>query len=287
MVFTNSPLVSYTRLAPRSNYYGIRTHAIDRITPHCVATEWSIEQIGACFANPNRRASCNYGIGKDGRIGLICEEKNASGCTSSQPNDERAVTIECSSASVSPYAFRDAVYASLINLCVDICKRNGKKKLLWLGTKEKALSYQPKSDEMVLTVHRWFSAKACPGDWLMARMADLANKVTTKLQGNVNTQPVTTEQPITKPTTGIKAIKASGVARRFSKALAGSYTTTDDLNMRDNAGVKNKILVEIPKGTTVQCYGYYNLSGIYIWPLVTVNLNGVQYTGYVSKAYLK
>ena len=75
----------------------------------------------------------------------------------------------------------DAVYQSLIRLCVDICKRNGKKKLLWLGDKNKTLNYSPKSDEMVLTVHRWFANKSCPGDWLYGRLGDLAAKVTAQL----------------------------------------------------------------------------------------------------------
>jgi hypothetical protein len=35
-----------------------------------------------------------------------------------------------------PYAFNDVVYNKLIDLCVDICRRNGKNTLLWLGTKE-------------------------------------------------------------------------------------------------------------------------------------------------------
>ena len=34
---------------------------------------------------------------------------------------------------------------------------------------------------MVLTVHRWFANKSCPGDWLYNRMGDLAQKVNAKL----------------------------------------------------------------------------------------------------------
>ena len=80
-----------------------------------------------------------------------------------------------------PYAFNDIVYAKLVALCVDICKRNGKKKLLWLGDKEKTLAYQPKADEMVLTVHRWFKNKACPGEWMYSNMGELARSVTNAL----------------------------------------------------------------------------------------------------------
>ena len=78
------------------------------------------------------------------------------------------------------------VYQTLIKLCADICKRNGKKKLLWLGDKDKTLSYEPKSDEMVLTVHRWFANKSCPGSWMYARMGDLAAKVTAQLGGGAS-----------------------------------------------------------------------------------------------------
>ncbi len=81
----------------------------------------------------------------------------------------------------APYAFKDTVYDALVKLCADICKRNGKTKLLWLGDKDKTLNYEPKSGEMVLTVHRWFANKSCPGDWMYARMGDLADKVTAAL----------------------------------------------------------------------------------------------------------
>lgn len=179
MAYTNSPLVSYTKLSP--NHSGQRTHSIDRITPHCVVGQCSVETLGNIFLPTSRQASCNYGIGVDGRVGMYVEEKNRSWCSSSNANDQRAVTIECASDTTEPYAFKDVVYQKLITLCVDICKRNGKKKLLWLGDKDKTLSYEPKSDEMVLTVHRWFANKSCPGSWMYARMGDLAEKVTAQL----------------------------------------------------------------------------------------------------------
>lgn len=179
MTYTNSSLVSYTKLSP--NHSGQRTHSIDRITPHCVVGQCSVETLGNIFLPASRQASSNYGIGVDGRVGMYVEEKNRSWCSSSNANDQRAVTIECASDTKSPYAFKDAVYQTLIKLCVDICKRNGKKKLLWLGDKTKTLNYSPKADEMVLTVHRWFANKSCPGDWLYARLGDLASKVTASL----------------------------------------------------------------------------------------------------------
>ena len=159
MAYTNSKLVSYTKLSP--NHSGQRTHSIDRITPHCVVGQLSAESICGCFTSTDRQASCNYGIGTDGRISLCVEEKNRSWCSSSNANDQRAITIECASDMNAPYAMNSKVYDSLINLCTDICQRNGKKKLLWLGDKDKTLNYSPASNEMVLTVHRWFANKSC------------------------------------------------------------------------------------------------------------------------------
>lgn len=190
MAYTNSSLVSYTKLSP--NHSGKRTHSIDRITPHCVVGQLSAESICGCFTSTSRQASCNYGIGTDGRVSLCVEEKNRSWCSSSNANDQRAVTIECASDMKAPYAMNSKVYESLIKLCTDICKRNGKKKLLWLGSKSKALNYSPKSDEMVITVHRWFANKSCPGDWLYSRLDDLAEKVTKNLSGTTTSTTTTT-----------------------------------------------------------------------------------------------
>lgn len=181
MAYTNSPLVSYTKLSP--NHSGQRTHSIDRITPHCVVGQCSVETLGDIFYPSSRQASCQYGIGADGRVGMYVEEKNRSWCSSSNANDQRAVTIECASDTTHPYAFKTVVYNKLVDLCVDICKRNGKTKLLWLGNMDKTLAYSPKSNEMVLTVHRWFANKSCPGDWMYSRMGDLADAVTKRLGG--------------------------------------------------------------------------------------------------------
>ena len=191
MAYTNSSLVSYTKLSP--NHSGQRTHGIDRITPHCVVGQCSVETLGNIFLPTSRQASSNYGIGVDGRVGMYVEEKNRSWCSSSAANDQRAITIECASDNTEPYAFKDVVYKRLIELCADICKRNGKTKLLWLGDKTKTLNYTPKSDEMVLTVHRWFANKSCPGNWMYARMGDLASKVTAALGSEV--KPIEPTQP--------------------------------------------------------------------------------------------
>lgn len=215
---SNSGLVVYTKLSP--NHSGQRTHSIDRITPHCVVGQLSCESICGCFTSPDREASCNYGIGTDGRISLCVEEKNRSWCSSSNANDQRAVTIECSSDKTAPYAMTDAVYAALIDLCTDICKRNGKSKLLWFGDKDKTLAYEPKADEMIITVHRWFANKSCPGDWLYNRLGDLAAKVTSRLGGG-SQQPSGT---LYRVQTGAYKQKANADAQ-LAKVKAAGFDT--------------------------------------------------------------
>ena len=215
---SNSGLVVYTKLSP--NHSGQRTHSIDRITPHCVVGQLSCESICGCFISPEREASCNYGIGTDGRISLCVEEKNRSWCSSSNANDQRAVTIECSSDKTAPYAMTDAVYAALIDLCTDICKRNGKSKLLWFGDKNKTLAYEPKADEMIITVHRWFANKSCPGDWLYNRLGDLAAKVTSRLGGG-SQQPSGT---LYRVQTGAYKQKANADAQ-LAKVKAAGFDT--------------------------------------------------------------
>lgn len=178
VVYTNSPLVDCTRLSP--NHSGKRTHKIDRITPHCVVGQLSAERIGDCFPS-GRGASCNYGVGYDGRQCLIVEEKNRSWCTSSAANDQRAITIEVASDKTTPYAFTEEAYKGLLELCIDVCKRNGINKVLWFADKDKSLNYAPADGECVLTVHRWFANKSCPGDWMYARMGQLADSINVAL----------------------------------------------------------------------------------------------------------
>ncbi len=179
IAYTNSSMVVYTKLSP--NHSRQRTHGIDRITPHCVVGQVTAEGLGDWFLKRETQASSNYGIDRDGRVGLYVEEKNRAWTSSSRENDQRAVTIECASDTAEPYAFRDIVYQQLIELCAEICRRNGKKRLIWFWGKEKTLAYAPKVDEMILTVHRWFAKKSCPGDWMYARMGNLAEKVTKML----------------------------------------------------------------------------------------------------------
>lgn len=175
----NSPLVSYTKIS--QNKSSPRSMAIDRVSVHCVVGQCSVETLGAIFAPESRQASSNYGVGFDGRIGMYVEEKDRSWCTSSSANDNRAITIEVASDTTHPYAVTDAALDGLIRLLVDICQRNGKRRLVWIEDKDKALAYAPASDEMLMTVHRWFANKACPGDYLFERHGQIAAEVNKRI----------------------------------------------------------------------------------------------------------
>ena len=215
MGYSNSKLVSYTRLSPNNS--GERNHAIDTITIHCVVGQCSIEALGGIFAPTSRQASCNYGIGSDGRIGLCVEEKNRSWCTSSSSNDNRAITIEVASDTGEPYAVRDIVYKSLINLLVDICQRNGIKRLLWKA--DKSLIGQVNKQNM--TVHRWFANKPCPGDYLYNRHGDIANRVNAILGASEEQAPVNNKSTTFKVEDNVKLI--SGATQYNGKAIANGY----------------------------------------------------------------
>ena len=229
---SNSKLVNYTKLSP--NHSGQRTHSIDRITPHCVVGQCSVETLGNIFMDANRDASCNYGIGVDGRVLLCVDEGNRSWCSSSNSNDQRAVTIECASETYHPYEMNSNVYNSLVKLCVDICKRNGKKKLLWFNDKNKTLNYSPKADEMIITVHRWFDNKACPGDWLYNRLGDLAKRVTEKLGGSAaKPKKPTITYRVYADNRWYNEVKGLGnVAGRFKQAISGLMVKVSEGNIR-------------------------------------------------------
>lgn len=182
---SNSKLVDYTKISP--NKTSPRNHKIDTITIHCVVGQCSVETLGNVFAPTSRRASSNYGIGYDGRIGMYVEEKDRSWCSSSASNDNRAITIEVASDTKHPYKVRDAAYKALIDLCTDICKRNGIKELKWKADK----SLIGKVEQQNMTVHRWFANKACPGDYLYNLHGQIAAEVNARLGVVSDTTPDT------------------------------------------------------------------------------------------------
>jgi len=178
---SNSPLATYTLIS--SNKNKPRNHAIDRITIHCFVGQVTAKRGCKVFQPSSKKASCNYVVGYDGSIGLCVDEGDRSWCSSSTTNDNRAVTLEVASEKEHPYAVTKKAFAAMLDLVTDICRRNGKTKILWFGDKEKSISYRPKDDEMVMTVHRWFANKSCPGEYLYSRHGEIAAEVNKRLSG--------------------------------------------------------------------------------------------------------
>jgi len=174
---SNSSLVTYTNIT-KTQKTSPRTHTIDTITIHCVVGQWTAKQICDYFANTDRNASCNYGVGKDGSIGLCVDETDRSWCSSNAANDHRAITIETASDTSSPYAVTTEAYNALIKLVTDICKRNNISKLVWSTDKNTRVNHLNGAN---MTVHRDYANKSCPGDYLYNKMGDIASQVNSLL----------------------------------------------------------------------------------------------------------
>ena len=219
MAYTNSPLAKVKVLSP--NHCGQRNHKIDTITIHCVVGQCTAQRIGEVFLPKERQASSNYGIGYDGQIGLYVEEKNRSWCSSSESNDHRAITIEVASDTTHPYAVTDKAFAALIDLVTDICKRNGITKLLWQGDK----NLIGQVDKQNMTVHRWFANKACPGDYLYNRHAEIAAEVNKRLAtGTVKPSAPADPATLYRVQTGAFSKKANADALATKLKAAGFDT---------------------------------------------------------------
>ena len=246
--FTNSSLVSYTKLSP--NCTKPRNHVIDTITIHCMAGNLTVESCGNVFASPERQASSNYGVGSDGRIGLYVNECDRSWCSSSKDNDNRAVTIEVANDggqvdnldSALNWHVSDAAMKSLINLVYDICKRNGITSLKWQNNK----NLIGQVDKQNMTVHRWFKAKACPGGYLMSKMSYIAESVNKKLGGTP--APAPTPTPAAKDTYRVRkswddAKSQVGAYSILNNAIAKAQAAGSEYKVYDGKG--NQVYPEV------------------------------------------
>lgn len=204
MAYTNSKLVNYTRISPNRSIN--RNHKIDTISIHCVVGQCSVETLGSIFASTSKEASSNYGIGYDGRIGLYVEEKDRSWCTSSASNDNRAITIEVASDTYHPYRVKDAAYKSLIKLLVDICKRNGIKKLVWSTNKSERMNHLNGCN---MTVHRDYANKSCPGDYLYNLHGQIAKEVNAQLGSGTSSTTKKTLYRVRKSWKDVKSQKGA------------------------------------------------------------------------------
>lgn len=273
---SNSPLVNYVRISPNSN--NPRNNKIKKITIHHMAGNLSVETCGNVFAPSGRKASSNYGIGSDGRVGMYVEEKNRSWCSSNANNDHQAITIEVANdgGANTNWHVSDKALAKLIDLCVDICKRNGIASLNYTGDASGNL-----------TRHNMFANTTCPGPYLQSKFPYIANEVNKRL--NTSTPEPTPENNTNGYTGKFKigdkvviggnlyisstAINANGSVKnkvttitRVAPGKAHPYNTTGDLGWMDESDITSykehqplkPSSTELKVGDTVKIIGIGN-----------------------------
>lgn len=216
---SNSSLVTYTNISP--NTYGKRGVPTKITIHHMAVANASLQAIGNSFAKKSRNACSNYGIDSKGNVALYLGEDYAPKTSSNKANDMLAVTIEVSNCKGAPnWEVSDAAYNKLIDLCVDICKRNNIKSLNYTGDKNGNL-----------TMHCMFTATACPGPYLKARMKEIADTVNDRLNATV-AAPATNTQT-TKPTTSVAKkeyrVKVTASVLNIRKGPSTSYAVTGSI----------------------------------------------------------
>lgn len=247
MAYTNSSLVTYKKLSPNKN--SPRNHKIDTITIHCMAGNLSIETCGNLFATSSKKASSNYGIGSDGRIALYVDEKDRSWCSSNAANDNRAITIEVANDGGAPdWHISDKALNSLIALVTDICKRNNIKELKWNA--DKSLIGQVNKQNM--TVHRWFAAKACPGNYLYNKHSYIAEEVNKRL--GVISSPLISTPPTTSNNTVQNTYSHKDFVKDVQKAIlakvdgiAGNETLSKTITVSRQKNNRHAVVRPIQK----------------------------------------
>ena len=180
MTRERSSLTTYQKLSP--NRTSPRTGKVRRLTPHALAGNLSVEAALnlSSFQNydPAAGASCNYVIGSDGRAGLCVPETHRAWTTSNRANDQEAITFEISNDGKGPdWHMSDAAINAWLDLAVDIAIFYGYKKVAYYGNKD--INGAP--DEMIITLHRWWANKACPGDYFIRQLPWLVKEINKRL----------------------------------------------------------------------------------------------------------
>lgn len=171
----NSPLTSYINLTENADFP--REDTIRKITIHHMAGNLSLEKVGEIFFDQDRRVSANYAIDNDGNVGLYVEECNRAWSSSSKENDGQAVTIEVANDQIGDdWHVSDTAYEALIDLCTDICLRNGIEELVYTGDETGSLT----------THNMFYKDTECPGPYLARKMGDIADAVNRRLAASDN-----------------------------------------------------------------------------------------------------
>lgn len=194
---------------------------ISKITIHHMACFMSAEECAKRFSKPSRQASANYCVDEK-EVWCSCSEDKRSWCSSSKINDQKAITIECKNSTGAPdWKISDATYKNLIDLCVDVCKRNGIKKLVFTGDKNGSLTF-----------HYMFAATACPGPYIKSKAQQICEDVNRQLNAG---------EPVEEPKEEVvyyvkKGDTLSSIARRYGTTWA---------KLAENNGIKNPNLIYV------------------------------------------
>jgi hypothetical protein len=215
----NSSLATY-KWPKKTDHYNIRNHKIDKITIHHMAGNLTLA--ACCSSVQSRGGSTNYMIDSNGKIGVMIDEQYRAWTSNSPENDHRAVTIEVANDGGEPnWHVSDKALAAVIKLCVDICKRNGIKKLNYTG-----------NTSGNLTMHKMFYATACPGPYLGGKFPYIASEVNKQLGSS----------------TASSAAKSTSTAKSTGfKAYIVQITYAGGVNVRKGAGVSNAKTGEIAR----------------------------------------
>ena len=209
---SNSSLVNLRDYSP--NHSGTRNEKITKIAIHHTAGVLTAQRIGSVFKSRNRQASCNYGVGSDGKIVLVVDECNRAWTTSSAWCDNRAVTIETSNSQYGGnWPVSDFVLNRLIDLVTDICKRNNIYPCTYTG-----------GTDGVLQKHEWYAQTTCPGPYLGSKFTYIANEVNKRLKsGNYTSKTVADLYRVRKSWADAKSQKGAFKNLESAKSLAKKY----------------------------------------------------------------
>jgi N-acetyl-anhydromuramyl-L-alanine amidase AmpD len=229
MAYTNSSLVDYTKISP--NCTKPRKNKITKIVIHHMAGNLTVESCGEVFAKLSRKASANYGVGTDGRVGLYVEECNRAWTSGNATVDNQAVTMEVANDVIGgDWHVSDKALEKTIELCTDICKRNNIEELIFTGDKNGNL-----------VAHRYYQATQCPGTYLYSKFPYIANEVNKRLK-DITT---TTSTPTYTYTDFVKEVQAAIGAK--IDGIAGNETLSKTITVSKTKNNRHAVVKPIQK----------------------------------------
>lgn len=166
----NSPLIDFVYLTPNADFP--RDKEVSKITIHHMGGDIPLGNLGDRFVKRDVQASSNYAIDSKGNVGLYVEEANRAWTSSNRENDEEAITIEVANDEEGGnWHVSNESFNKLVELCVDIYRRNGIEEIVYTGDTTGNLTYHGMFD----------SNTECPGPYLTSRMSALAAAINEQL----------------------------------------------------------------------------------------------------------